>query len=80
MDRRTFLKTAAGISALSAAGGIATPAISQRVAARALRLVPSADLSNFDPIWSFSYTARNSGVLVWDICTASTTNCSRNVR
>jgi peptide/nickel transport system substrate-binding protein len=38
MNRRTFLKTAAGASAMAAAGGPATPAISQRAAARALRL------------------------------------------
>jgi peptide/nickel transport system substrate-binding protein len=45
MDRRTFLKSAVGASALAAASGLARPAISQRAAARALRLVPSADLS-----------------------------------
>jgi peptide/nickel transport system substrate-binding protein len=42
MDLRTFLKTAAGAGAVTAAGGLATPAISQRAAARALRLVPHA--------------------------------------
>src|SRR5258708_20193747 len=67
MDRRTFLKSAVGAGALATAGGLATPAISQRAAARALRLVPHADLSNFDPIWSTAYIARNAGVLVWDM-------------
>ena len=52
MDRRTFLKT--------------VPAISQSATARALRLVPHANLSNFDPIWSNAYIARNAGILVWD--------------
>jgi peptide/nickel transport system substrate-binding protein len=66
MDRRTFLKSAVGAGALATAGGFATPAISQRVAARALRLVPHADLANFDPIWSTAYIARNAGLLVWD--------------
>ena len=66
MDRRTFLKSAAGAGAVTAAGGLATPAISQRVSARALRLVPHADLANFDPIWSTAYIARNAGLLVWD--------------
>jgi peptide/nickel transport system substrate-binding protein len=28
--------------------------------------VPHADLSNFDPIWSPAYIARNAGLLVWD--------------
>jgi peptide/nickel transport system substrate-binding protein len=48
------------------AGGLATPAISQRAAARALRLVPHADVANFDPIWTSAYIARNAGLLVWD--------------
>jgi peptide/nickel transport system substrate-binding protein len=67
MDRRTFLKTAAGAGPLLVAGGFATPAISQRAAARALRLVPHADVANFDPIWSSAYIARNAGLLVWDM-------------
>jgi peptide/nickel transport system substrate-binding protein len=66
MDRRTFLKTAAGVGAASAACGLATPAISQRAAARALRYVPSADLANFDPIGRPSNVALIAGALVWD--------------
>jgi peptide/nickel transport system substrate-binding protein len=65
MDRRSFLKTTAG--ALTSAGTLAAPAISQRVAARALRMVPHADLANFDPIWSGAYIARNAASLVWDM-------------
>jgi peptide/nickel transport system substrate-binding protein len=67
MDRRTFLKSAFGAGALSAASSVATPAISQRAARRALRLVPHADLANFDPIWNAANIARNAGVLVWDM-------------
>jgi peptide/nickel transport system substrate-binding protein len=67
MNRRAFLKAAAGAGALSAAGGLFTPAISQRATARALRLVPHADLANFDPVWSVAYIARNAGLLVWDM-------------
>jgi peptide/nickel transport system substrate-binding protein len=63
MDRRAFLKSA---GALAATGGLSTPAISQRAAARTLRFVPQIDLSNFDPIWSTAYVARNAGFLVWD--------------
>jgi peptide/nickel transport system substrate-binding protein len=72
IDRRTFLKSAGGAGALTAAGGLVwhyapkTPAISQRASARALRLVPHADLANFDPIWNIQYIARNAGLLVWD--------------
>src|SRR5258705_3277533 len=67
MDRRTFLKTAAGAGAFTATIGLATLAISQRAAARALRLVPHADLANFDPIWSSAYIARNAGLWVGDM-------------
>src|SRR5215470_12505740 len=67
MDRRTFLKSAVGAGALATAGGgLATPAISQRTSAQALRLVPHADLANFDPIWTPAYIARNAALLVWD--------------
>jgi peptide/nickel transport system substrate-binding protein len=67
MDRRTFLKKSTGLGALAAAGSLATPAVSQRVASRTLRLVPQADVANFDPIWTSAYIARNAGLLVWDV-------------
>jgi peptide/nickel transport system substrate-binding protein len=67
MDRRAFLKTAAGAGATAAVGGLATPAISQRAAVRALRFVPQADLANFDPHWAFGYVVRNGAALVWDM-------------
>jgi peptide/nickel transport system substrate-binding protein len=66
MNRRAFLKSVAATGAMTATGGLATPAISQRAAARALRLVPHADVANFDPIWTSTYIARNAGLLVWD--------------
>jgi peptide/nickel transport system substrate-binding protein len=66
MDRRTFLKSAAGAGTLVAAGTLAAPAISQRATARTLRLVPHADLANFDPVGP-AYIARNAGLLVWDM-------------
>ena len=62
MDRRAFLRSFAGAGTFSAAGGLATPAISQRAAARTVRLVPHADLANFDPIWTPAYIARNAGM------------------
>jgi peptide/nickel transport system substrate-binding protein len=40
--------------------------VSQRAAARTLRLAPHADVANFDPIWTSAYIARNAGLLVWD--------------
>src|SRR5438046_4093860 len=66
MDRRSFLKSFAGAGAMTAAGGIATPAISQRAAARTLRFVPQSDLANFDPIWTTQYVVRNASAMVWD--------------
>jgi peptide/nickel transport system substrate-binding protein len=65
MDRRAFLKSVAGAGVLT--GGLAAPAIAQPAAARTVRLVPHADLANFDPIWSPAYIARNAGLLVWDM-------------
>jgi peptide/nickel transport system substrate-binding protein len=66
MERRAFLKSAAAAGVVTATGGLCTPAISQRAAARTLRLVPHADLANFDPVWTTAYIARNAGLLVWD--------------
>src|SRR5882672_12109356 len=63
MNRRAFLKATAAL----AAGGLATPAISQRAAARTLRFVPQADLANFDPIWNTQYVVRNAAALIWDM-------------
>src|SRR5436189_6168530 len=67
MHRRAFLKSLAGGGTLAAAGGYAAPAISQRVAGRALRFVPQADLANFDPIWNTQYVVRNAAALVLDM-------------
>src|SRR5215467_2758615 len=66
MDRRAFLKSTAGAGVLAINGGLSTPAISQRAAARTLRFVPQADLANFDPIWGTQYVVRNGSALVWD--------------
>src|SRR5437660_5373476 len=67
VHRRAVLKAIAGGGALAAAGGLATPAVSQRATARALRFVPQADLSNFDPVWSSTIVVRNASVLVFDM-------------
>jgi peptide/nickel transport system substrate-binding protein len=67
MDRRTFLKSAVGAGAFATAGGLAAPAISQRVAAGTLRFVPQADLANFDPIYTQTFVVRNASALIWDM-------------
>jgi peptide/nickel transport system substrate-binding protein len=64
MNRRKFLKAAAGAGAATA---LSTPAISQRASARTLRFVPQADLANFDPIWNTQYVVRNGAALIWDM-------------
>lgn len=66
MDRRTFLKAAAGSGVLAMSGGFAAPALSQGANARTLRFVPQANLANFDPIWGTQYVVRNAAALVWD--------------
>jgi peptide/nickel transport system substrate-binding protein len=66
MDRRAFVKAAVAAGAVVAAGGISTPVISQRAAARTLRFVPQADLAGFDPVWTTQFVVRNASALVWD--------------
>src|SRR6516162_1848845 len=66
MDRRAFLKRAAGAGALTATCALSTPAISQRAAARTLRFVPQADLASLDSIWNGAYVVRNAAAMVWD--------------
>src|SRR6516225_6611915 len=63
MDRRTFLKAAAGAAVT---GSLSTPALSAGAATRTLRFVPQANLANFDPIWGTQYVVRNAAALVWD--------------
>jgi peptide/nickel transport system substrate-binding protein len=67
MHRRALLKAMAGAGTVAAAGGLATPAVCQRAAARTLRFVPQADLSNFDPVWTTTIVVRNASILVWDM-------------
>src|SRR6266403_5845780 len=66
MDRRTFLKAAAGAGTLAASGRLSAPALAQGGAARTLRFVPQANVANFDPIWTTQYVVRNASALVWD--------------
>ncbi|PWC28199.1 ABC transporter substrate-binding protein [Teichococcus aestuarii] len=67
MERRSFLKLAAGAGGATAlGGGLAAPALAQGAGARTLRFVPQANLANFDPIWGTQYVVRNAAMLVWD--------------
>ena len=64
MRRRDVL---AAISVMATSGSpLCTPHIARATTAQPLRLVPHADLANFDPIWNPAYIARNAGMLAWD--------------
>jgi len=58
MKRRIFLAT--GATALAA------PALAQPAAARVLKVVPQANLTSIDPIWTTANITRNHGHMVYD--------------
>ncbi|MBR0658112.1 ABC transporter substrate-binding protein [Neoroseomonas oryzicola] len=62
MERRTFLGASAGI----AAAGVSAPALSQGAAARTLRVIPQANLTSLDPVWTTAVVTRNHAFLVYD--------------
>ena len=65
MRRRDFVAAISG-STISSSLQLCMPSIARATTAKPLRLVPHADLANFDPIWNVAYIARNAGMLVWD--------------
>ena len=58
MQRRSLLATAASLPA--------APAFSQGSAARTLRVIPQANLTSLDPIWTTAVVTRNHGFMVYD--------------
>src|SRR5258708_34078425 len=64
MRRRTFLKGSAGLAAMAAAG--TAPALAQQAGNRVLRMIPHANLTSVDPIWTTAYISRNHAYMVWD--------------
>ena len=58
MRRRDLLKLAGG--------ALAAPAIARADPARILRLIPQADLTVLDPVWTTAYVTRNHGFMVFD--------------
>ncbi|NMJ44019.1 ABC transporter substrate-binding protein [Roseomonas sp. JC162] len=62
MERRTFLGATAGI----ATAGVSAPALSQGAAARTLRVIPQANLTSLDPVWTTAVVTRNHAFLVYD--------------
>ncbi|HZF77374.1 MAG TPA: ABC transporter substrate-binding protein [Acetobacteraceae bacterium] len=61
MDRRTFLRAGAG-----AAAALPSFAIAQPASNRVLKMVPQANLTSLDPIWTTANITRNHGYMVYD--------------
>ena len=59
MLRRTFLTTAAAIP-------LASPSLAQPATSRTLKMVPQANLTSLDPIWTTANITRNHGYMVYD--------------
>jgi len=62
MHRRTLLQAAS-------AAALPAPAFAQGAAARTLRVIPQANLTSLDPVWTTAVVTRNHAFLVYDqIC------------
>ncbi len=67
MERRTFLSGAAAAAAATSLPG--APALSQGAAARTLRVIPQANLTSLDPVWTTAVVTRNHAFMIYDqIC------------
>ena len=62
MQRRSLLKAAAAAPAASLSG----PAIGQDMRARTLRMVPQANLTSLDPVWTTAGVTENHGWTIFD--------------
>ena len=62
MERRSFMAGAAGL----ATAGMAGPAYSQGAAARTLRVIPQANLTSLDPVWTTAVVTRNNAFMIYD--------------
>jgi len=63
MRRRELI---AAPAALLAAAGPPRPALAQDAASRTLRVIPQANLTSLDPMWTTAVVTRNHGYLVYD--------------
>jgi len=66
MQRRSLLA--------GAAAALAAPALAQPAGARVLRVIPQANLTSLDPIWTTAVVTRNHGYLVYDQIVAMDAN------
>ena len=64
MERRNLIR---GAGAAAVAGALpAAPALAQGAAARTLRVVPQANLTSLDPIWTSAVVTRNHAFMIYD--------------
>ena len=61
--RRSLIQSAV---ALAGSAALHTPAIAQDAGRSVLRVVPQANLTVIDPIWTTAYVTRNASFMVWD--------------
>ena len=57
-----------------AAAALAAPALAQPAGSRVLRVIPQANLTSLDPIWTTAVVTRNHGYLVYDQIVAMDAN------
>ena len=69
MRRRDFVRTTAAASL-----ALAAPALAQPAASRILRVIPQANLTSLDPIWTTAVVTRNHAYLVYDQLVAVNAN------
>ena len=62
----TRRNTLAAAAAAALAPGLARPALAQAPGRNVLRVVPHANLTVLDPIWTTAYITRNGAFMVWD--------------
>ena len=68
MQRRDLLTAGAALLAAPTLSSLvlAQPAYAQPVAARTLRVIPQANLTSLDPIWTTAVVTRNHAFLIYD--------------
>jgi peptide/nickel transport system substrate-binding protein len=65
MQRRELLLAGAA-AATATAFGSGAPALAQGTAARTLRVIPQANLTSLDPVWTTAVVTRNHAFLIYD--------------
>lgn len=72
MERRSFLSGAAAAAAAATLPG--APAIAQGSVANTLRVIPQANLTSLDPVWTTAVVTRNHAFLIYDQLCAQDAN------